>query len=83
MAAGPLGRAVVLLIGVLDMTGNACYLLAVQAGDLAVASVLSSLYPVMTLILAAAILRERVTREHAVGIVLAVAAIVCIGVGSA
>ena len=54
-------------VGVLDMAGNACYLLAVQAGALAVASVLSSLYPVMTVILAAVVLRERVTRDHAVG----------------
>ena len=73
----------VVAIGILDMTGNACYLLAVQAGALAVASVLSSLYPVVTVILAAAILRERVTRDHAVGIVLAAVAIVCIGLGSA
>ena len=73
----------VVVIGILDMTGNACYLLAVQSGALAVASVLSSLYPVTTVILAAVVLRERVTRDHAVGIVLAAAAIVCIGVGNA
>jgi drug/metabolite transporter (DMT)-like permease len=73
----------VVAIGILDMTGNACYLLAVQSGALAVASVLSSLYPVTTVILAAIVLRERVTRDHAAGIVLAAAAIVCIGVGNA
>ena len=73
----------VVAIGILDMAGNACYLLAVQSGALAVASVLSSLYPVTTVILAAVVLRERVTRDHAVGIVLAAAAIVCIGVGNA
>ena len=73
----------VIAVGILDMTGNACYLLAVQSGALAVASVLSSLYPVTTVILAAVVLRERVTRDHAIGIVLAAAAIVCIGVGNA
>jgi drug/metabolite transporter (DMT)-like permease len=73
----------VIAIGVLDMGGNAFYLLAVQSGALAVASVLSSLYPVVTVILAAIVLRERVTRDHAVGIILAAAAIVCIGVGNA
>lgn len=70
-------------VGVLDMTGNACYLLAVQAGELAVAAVLSSLYPVTTVILAAVVLKERVTRDHAIGIGLAVVAIALIGAGSA
>ena len=70
-------------IGVLDMTGNAAFILAVQVGSLAVAAVLSSLYPVMTVILAAVFLRERVTRTHAVGIALAAGAIVCIALGSA
>ena len=73
----------VVAVGVLDMTGNACYLLGVQAGALAIASVLSSLYPVTTIILAATILHERVTRAHAMGIALAVIAIVLIGLGSA
>ena len=70
-------------IGILDMTGNALYILAVQTGLLAVASVLSALYPVATVILATVVLKERVTRDHAVGIVLAGVAIVCIGAGSA
>ena len=70
-------------VGVLDMAGNAAFILAVQTGALAIAAVLSSLYPVTTVILASVFLRERVTRTHAVGIVLAVVAIVCIAAGSA
>jgi uncharacterized membrane protein len=73
----------VMVIGVLDMAGNSFYLLAVQTGALAVASVLSALYPVATVILAAVVLHERVTRDHTVGIALATAAIVLIGLGSA
>ena len=73
----------IVVIGVLDMAGNSFYLLAVQTGALAVASVLSSLYPVMTVVLAAFVLHERITRDHAVGIGLAATAIVLIGVGSA
>ncbi len=72
----------ILAIGVLDMSGNGAYILAVQSGALAVASVVSSLYPVTTVILATVFLRERVTRSHAVGIGLAALAIVLIGVGS-
>lgn len=73
----------VVAVGVLDMLGNAAYLLGVQSGQLAVASVLSSLYPVTTVILAAVILRERVTRDHLVAISLAAIAIALIGFGSA
>jgi drug/metabolite transporter (DMT)-like permease len=73
----------IIAIGIADMTGNAFYILAVQAGALAVASVVSSLYPVTTVILATVILHERVTRSHAVGIALAALAITLIGLGSA
>lgn len=73
----------VLAVGVLDMMGNAFYLLGVQSGALAIAAVLSSLYPVTTVILAAIVLRERVTRDHTIGIGLAAAAIALIGLGSA
>ena len=69
-------------VGVMDMAGNGAFILAVQAGSLAVAAVLSSLYPVTTVVLATIVLHERVTRGHAVGIVLAMAAIACIAAGS-
>lgn len=70
-----------MLVGALDMTGNGLYLVAVQIGQLAVASVLSALYPVSTVILATVVLREPVTRDHAAGIALAVLAIALIGLG--
>jgi drug/metabolite transporter (DMT)-like permease len=70
-----------MLVGVLDMTGNGLYLVAVQIGQLAIASVLSALYPVSTVILATVVLREPVTRDHAAGIGLAVLAIALIGLG--
>jgi uncharacterized membrane protein len=69
-------------VGALDMAGNGFFVLAVQAGSLAIAAVLSSLYPVTTVILATVFLRERVTPSHAVGIGLAAAAIACIALGS-
>ncbi len=72
-----------LVVGILDMGGNGFFLLAVQSGQLAVAAVLSSLYPVTTVVLAALLLHERVTRDHTIGIVLAGIAIALIGAGSA
>jgi drug/metabolite transporter (DMT)-like permease len=70
-------------VAVLDSAGNGLFLLAAQAGALAIAAVLSSLYPVMTVILAVTLLRERITRVHVVGIAAAAVAIVLIGAGIA
>jgi drug/metabolite transporter (DMT)-like permease len=70
-------------VGLLDMAGNGLFLAAAQVGPLAIAAVLSSLYPVTTVILATAVLRERLGRGHAVGIVCALSAIVLIAAGSA
>lgn len=80
MQRGTVGR--LLLVGILDMLGNAGYILAAATGQLAVAAVLSSLYPVTTVILAIVVLHERVTRSHAAGIALTAAAIALISAGS-
>jgi drug/metabolite transporter (DMT)-like permease len=75
--------AIGVAVGLFDMAGNACYVLATQAGRLDVAATLSSLYPVTTILLAVAFLGERVTRSHALGIAAAITAIALISAGSA
>ncbi len=73
----------IVAVAVLDLAGNGLYILATQAGRLDVAATLSSLYPVTTVVLAVALLRERVTRTHLAGIIMAGVAIVLIAGGSA
>ncbi len=70
-------------IGVIDMSATAAYLAAIAVGPLAIAAILAALYPVITTILAALVLRERVTRIHAVGIAAAGAAVALIAGASA
>lgn len=69
----PLRLAV--LAGVLDTVANVATLLALQSSMLSLAGVLIALYPAATVLLAIVVLRERVTRWQAAGIVLALASV--------
>lgn len=60
--------------GILDATGNALLLFGIQTGNLSVMSVLTAMYPAGTIILAAVVLREKITKLQLVGMVLALAA---------
>jgi drug/metabolite transporter (DMT)-like permease len=70
-----------LLAGVLDTGANVAMLLALQASLLSLSGVLMSLYPAATVLLAIIVLRERVTRWQAVGMVLAFGAVAMIAAG--
>jgi drug/metabolite transporter (DMT)-like permease len=65
-------------VALLDTGGNVLFLLASRMGRLDVASVLASLYPAGTILLAAWYLHERPTRRQGLGMVAALAAVAMI-----
>ncbi len=58
----------VVAAGLFDMGANVLFLLAVRMGQLSVVGVLSSLYPVSTVILATVLLRERMSPIQLAGV---------------
>jgi len=69
------------LVGTLDVAANALYALATTRGLLSIVSVLGDLYPVSTILLARAVLRERVRRSQEAGIVAVLAGVALIAAG--
>jgi drug/metabolite transporter (DMT)-like permease len=61
-----------------DTTGNLLFMAATRSGRLDVASVLASLYPASTILLAAWTLHERPTRRQGIGMGVAAAAVAMI-----
>lgn len=79
-ATATLAKAIV-VIAVLEIAATVFVLLALQRGPVAVASVVASLYPVTTVMLAAAILRERLSRLQYVGVACALVAVALVSTG--
>ena len=65
-------------VGVLDVSADVFFAFATTIGLLSIVSILSSLYPVATVILARIVLKERMARLQQVGIGLALAGVLLI-----
>jgi len=83
-SVGGIGRRdwpVLVFVGLADLGANALFVAASTQGLVSVAAVLGSLYPVVTILLARAILAERLKLIQNVGVVLALAGVVAIATG--
>ena len=79
----PTGKetATLIVVGGLDNLANVTFALAAQTGMLALVSVVGSLYPVSTVLLARGFLHERLSRPQWVGVITAFAGVVLIALG--
>lgn len=69
------------LVGVIDVTANACFAYASRSGLLSVVAVLGSLYPVVTVLLARRLHAERLVPLQSAGVVAALAGVALLAVG--
>lgn len=68
-------------MGPLGATAQGCFLYATHEGLLSVVSVIASLYPAATVVLAAALLREKIHRWQGIGLVTAALAVALVAAG--
>lgn len=78
---GPRDAAVLVAVGLLDNGANVLFAFAAREGLLTLVSVLGSLYPVSTVLLARTFLHERLGRVQMVGVAAAFAGIALIAIG--
>lgn len=72
---------VLALIGTGDMLGNLLFAAASTSGLISITSVLASLYPIVTVLLARVVLKERVARSQEAGVILTLAGVALISAG--
>lgn len=70
-----------LLMGPLGATATGAFMLATREGLLSVVSVISSLYPATTVLLATVLLKERIQAWQGLGLVLAATAVTLVALG--
>jgi uncharacterized membrane protein len=82
LPAEPRAFGLIAAIGAGDLGANACFAAATNEGLLSVVSVLASLYPLITVLLARGLLGERVRRDQEAGIAAALVGVALIASGA-
>ena len=81
LAIEPVQLPLLALVGIGDMLGNLLFAAASGSGLVSITSVLASLYPIVTVVLARIVLAERVARSQEAGIGLTLAGVALISAG--
>lgn len=81
LAVEPVQVPLLALVGIGDMLGNLLFAAASNSGLVSITSVLASLYPIVTVVLARIVLAERVARSQEAGIGLTLAGVALISAG--
>jgi drug/metabolite transporter (DMT)-like permease len=81
LAVAPVQVPILALIGIGDTLGNLLFAAASSSGLVSITSVLASLYPIVTVVLARIVLAERVARSQEAGIGLTLAGVALISAG--
>jgi transporter family protein len=74
----PTGIFLAMMTGMLGFLGAFCFLSAVATGPVTLVATLSALYPVISILLAVALLHEPITLRQGFGIVLALVAMILV-----
>src|SRR4051794_23980286 len=78
LSIAPAQLPVLALIGIGDMAGNLLFAASASHGLVSITSVLASLYPIVTVVLARIVLSERVARSQEAGVALTLAGVALI-----
>ena len=82
LPAAPRVLGTIAAIGGLDLLANFLFVLATGRGLLSVVGVLGALYPAVTVLLARALLHERLTRAQNAGVLVTLAGVVALAAGA-
>jgi uncharacterized membrane protein len=82
LPADPRALGAIAAVGALDLLANFLFVLATGRGLLSVVGVLGALYPAVTVLLARALLHERLTRAQDAGVLVTLVGVVALAAGA-